>query len=322
MFENVIVGVDGKQGGRDAIALARRLAALDGTLTLVNVNAGYPIMARGYNGGFERVEHERSAALLDAERAAVEGELDVRWAASPSIGQGLHSVAEVLDADLLVVGSSSHGLAGRVLIGNDTTSALDGAPCAVAVAPIGYSDDSSPLREIGVGYNGSPESEHALGVARKLAGRYGTKLSAMHAVTLPFFRLTAIVDEIRFAVEDATNQIADLGGVEPHCVYGKAEEELTLYSASLDLLVLGSRSYGPLGRLLHGSTSRRLTQSCRSPLLVLTRGARAHEFPQPSAVGTWSGPVGTWSGAVGAWSGAVGADNPVLQGVADERGAV
>jgi hypothetical protein len=27
MFENVLVGVDGHQGGRDAIALARQLAA-------------------------------------------------------------------------------------------------------------------------------------------------------------------------------------------------------------------------------------------------------------------------------------------------------
>jgi len=35
-------------------------------------------------------------------------------------------------------------------------------------------------------------------------------------------------------------------------------EALDLYSGSLDLLVVGSRGYGPVGRLVHGSTSQRL----------------------------------------------------------------
>lgn len=40
------------------------------------------------------------------------------------------------------------------------------------------------MREIGVGYDGSAESEHALGVALKLAGAHdGTKLSAFKAVS-------------------------------------------------------------------------------------------------------------------------------------------
>jgi Universal stress protein family len=47
-----------------------------------------------------------------------------------------------------------------------------------------------------------------------------------------------------------------------------------MYSASLDLLVVGSRAYGPIGRLMHGSTSRQLARTARCPLLVLTRGAR------------------------------------------------
>lgn len=67
---------------------------------------------------------------------------------------------------------------GRVLIGDDTRAALGGAPCAVAIAPAGYGQHAVAMREIGVGYDGSPESEHALGVARKLAAEEHTKLSA------------------------------------------------------------------------------------------------------------------------------------------------
>ncbi|HUA71417.1 MAG TPA: universal stress protein, partial [Solirubrobacteraceae bacterium] len=49
--------------------------------------------------------------------------------------------------------------------------------------------------------------------------------------------------------------------------------ELTLYSASLDLLVIGSRGYGPLGRLVYGGVAQRLARTARCPLLVLTRPA-------------------------------------------------
>ena len=39
----------------------------------------------------------------------------------------------------------------------------------------------------------------------------------------------------------------------------------------LDLLVVGSRAYGPSGRLLSGSTSLRLARRVACPLLVVPR---------------------------------------------------
>jgi nucleotide-binding universal stress UspA family protein len=74
-------------------------------------------------------------------------------------------------------------------------------------------------------------------------------------------------------LEDARGRIAALGDVEPHAAYGQPAEELALYSASLDLLIVGSRGYGPIGRLIHGSTSQQLAHSARCPLLVLARTA-------------------------------------------------
>lgn len=43
------------------------------------------------------------------------------------------------------------------------------------------------MREIGVAYDGSPESEHALGIARALATGHHTKLSAFQAVSVPAY---------------------------------------------------------------------------------------------------------------------------------------
>jgi nucleotide-binding universal stress UspA family protein len=43
-------------------------------------------------------------------------------------------------------------------------------------------------------------------------------------------------------------------------------------SSEFDLLITGSRAYGPLRRTLLGSTTRRVLQSAACPVLVLPRG--------------------------------------------------
>jgi len=272
MFRNVLVGVDERPGGRDAIALAKDLVAKDGELTLAYVHLGDPKPTRGSSPAFEAAEQERSRELLEAARAEAAIEAGVLWTGSPSVGRGLHELAERQRTDLLVVGSTSRSLIGRVLIGDDTRDALNGAPCAVAVAPAGYAQRSVSLREIGVGYDGSPESEHALALARALANELGAKVSAFEAVSFAFDDPGAgeAIDQL---VKDARERIAALGDVEPHAAYGVAAEELALYGASVDLLIVGSRGYGPIGRLVHGSTSQRLARTARCPLLVLTRAS-------------------------------------------------
>jgi nucleotide-binding universal stress UspA family protein len=196
------------------------------------------------------------------------------------VGRGLHELAEVAGADLLVIGSSRRGLLGRVLIRDDTRAALNGAPCAVAIAPTGYCRAPAAMREVGVGYDGSPESHGALTLARLVAAEHHARLSAFQAVATPAYlghlMSAAPIEAVGIPrdLEQARERITALGGVEPHSAYGDPVEELTLYSASLDLLVVGSRGYGPLGRLVYGGVAQRLARTARCPLLVLTRSAR------------------------------------------------
>ncbi len=272
MFRRIVIGVDEREGGRDALALGARLIAPDGTLVFCHVHVG------DLFGRYTRATEDRDRALRDlravAAAAGVDGEARVVQSTTP--GRGLHELAEEVDADLLVVGSTRRSLLGRVLIGDDTNASLNGAVCAVAVAPAGYVDAPGAITEVGVGYDGSPESEHALAVARDLAADFGATLSACEAIELPrdpFTGGTAAVDArtIDALIEEARTRIAALGDVEPHAAYGFPAEELGLFSASVDLLVVGSRGYGPIGRLMHGSTSRHLAHTARSPLLVLPR---------------------------------------------------
>jgi len=287
VFKRILVGVDHHQGGRDAVALAKRLGAPTGELTLAHVYG---------TGFFDRTAHhnteaERSAEILqDAqEYAGITG--NVRSHPGASVGRGLHELCEAIYADLLVVGSSRRGALGRVLLADDTRGALDAAPCALAVAPAGYSQQPAPIGEVGVAYNGSAESEHALAMARRIAAEHQARLSAFEAVPIPAYTWAPDIDAYESTLEDeleeARQRIAALGDVEPHTAIGLPPEELAVYSASLDLLVVGSRGYGPMGRLLHGSVARRLLGHARCPLLILTRAARDADAagPEPEPAG-------------------------------------
>ena len=278
MFKNVIVGIDGHQGGNDAVALARLLLGEGGRLTLAHVFPGESHPWRGSNASYALLEEEDAKALLERTRDVEGVEADLRYAGDVSAGKGLHVLAEEVGADLLIIGSSQDGLLHRVMVGDETRRALNGAPCAVAIAPAGYSAEPKVVREIGVGYDGSPESEQAVAEARQLAAHYGAKLSAFEAISVPTYvfhgRTAPDMTPLGDLVDQARQRIVELGGVEAHAAYGAPAEELALYSASLDLLVVGSRDYGPLGRLMHGSTSHQLARMARCPLLVLTRASR------------------------------------------------
>jgi nucleotide-binding universal stress UspA family protein len=275
VFSNVIVGVDEQPASRDAIALAQTLMAAGGELTLAHVHPAETMPLHSSNPRLQAAERERSLVLLARVRDVAGLDAARICIGSGSVGRGLHELAEQENADLLVVGSSRRGLVGRVLIADNTQRALNGAPCAVAVAPAAYAQRSPALTEIGVGYDASAESEHALAIARSFAAERGVKLSAFEAISLPANSFIGVVgpmdNTILAMVEQARQRIASLGDVEPHAAYGGGAEELTVYSASLDLLFVGSRGYGPLGRLMHGSTVVQLARTARCPLIVLTR---------------------------------------------------
>jgi nucleotide-binding universal stress UspA family protein len=279
MFENVLVGVDGSANGRDAIALASRLADPGGKLTLANVHAGETHPLHTIEPGLLAEERDASLRLLEGERAEAGVEAEILGLVASSPGAGLHRQAEKQDADLLVVGSCSRGAFGRVMLGDDTRAALNGSPCAVAIAARGYASHPKPIARVGVAYNGSPESERALAKAREVAEPMRAQIEVLEVVAIPSYAFTglmapAIGDSIDLMLTEANARLAKLPDVAGRAVYGLAGEELAAFSKDVDLLVVGSRSYGPVKRLVLGSTSEYLERHARSSLLVLPRPAQ------------------------------------------------
>jgi|HubBroStandDraft_3_1064219.scaffolds.fasta_scaffold42348_2 nucleotide-binding universal stress UspA family protein len=280
MFKNVLVGVDGRTGGRDAIALACKLTNPDGKLMLAHVHTGDLRPTHAVAPGMVREEREASHRLLERERAAADVKAELTSVVSMSPGRGLHEQAEERNADLIVVGSCSHGAFGRAMLGDDTRAALNGAPCAVAVAPLGYAERAggaaNQIAKVGVAYNSSPESEAALAMARELAARTGATVYALEVVMIPTVAYAGIIppaigESIDVMLQEATSRMSQLPDVEGNAVYGLAGEELAAFGDKVDLLVVGSRGYGPVKRLVLGSTSDYLQRHARSPLLVLPR---------------------------------------------------
>lgn len=278
MFKNVLVGVDGRANGRDAIALAARLTDPAGKLTLAYVHSGRLRPVHAVTPGLVDAEREESHKLLEQERAGagVSAELVSVVAASP--GRGLHQQAEEQNADLLVVGSCSHGALGRVMLGDDTRASLNGSPCAVAIAARGYAEHPKPIANVGVGYDGSPESAAALAMARELASATRADVQALEVVPIATYAYTgmmppAIGESIDALLQEANERMKELPGVEGRAVYGLMGEELAALGSHVDILVVGSRGYGPVKRLVIGSTSDYLQRHARCSLLVLPRVA-------------------------------------------------
>ncbi len=276
MFKNVLVGIEGGPHGRDAIALGKRLCEPGGKLTLVHVFSGATRPIDAVTPGMVEEDRKRARKLLDDERRASSTDADLLAVDAMTAGEGLHLAAEQLGADLLVVGSSRRGPFKRVLLGDDTRASLNGAPCAVAMAPAGYSEHVGPLARIGVAYDGSPESVAALEAARAIAAPSSASIRALQVISVSYYEYMGMmapggggIDEM---VKQADAQMKALPGVDGHAEYGLAGEGLAALSGEVDLLIVGSRNYGPARRMMVGSTSNQLTRHARGPLLILPRG--------------------------------------------------
>jgi nucleotide-binding universal stress UspA family protein len=286
----VVVGL--ALDARDAapLALGRMLARLSGcALALVHAYPYEPLTVPlpEYE---ERLRADSLARLRRAAAGLDAGpDVTVHAYARISAAYGLHEVAERLGASAIVVGSSHRGRIGRVLPGIVTARLLHGASCPVAVAPAEYSGPAAGQLRIAVAYDGGPEAAEALDTAVALArGAHATVSTCtveepVAVATTPMppgwvgarEYAAALHQRAEEAVAAAHSRIPDdlRGSTELHT--GDPAEVLSAMSTHADLLLCGSRGYGPLRAVLLGGVSSALAYSCACPLVVVPRGHSA-----------------------------------------------
>src|SRR6266545_8166451 len=125
MFNRILVGVDGREGGRDALALAADLQRLGGgEIVAVHVYLYDRTVPFPEPEGAGVVLQEDLLTRLEAEIRAVGVAARPVIARDLAPARALHAAAEREDADLIVVGSCHLAGADRVLAGDDAANTL------------------------------------------------------------------------------------------------------------------------------------------------------------------------------------------------------
>jgi nucleotide-binding universal stress UspA family protein len=265
-FNTLVVGADGRSGGDDAACLARALAGPSTTIALVHVAVG---------GG----SHDDARRLLHAARTRCSGPCLTVLRTADDVGSGLRSAARDLSADAIVVGAPAARSASATAA--DLPAILHHAPCAVAVAPRGEAGRGRTLEHVGVAYRDTPSGHAALALARDLAAAHHGDVTAMTVVPLlptPWLGPTIagaqgaaqLGGEVALVAGDHLDGLADVHGV---VAEGDPAAQLTRFSRTVDLLIVGTRGHGALRRLLVGSTAEVLLTASACPVLVVPGGA-------------------------------------------------
>ncbi|MEZ0294662.1 MAG: universal stress protein [Solirubrobacteraceae bacterium] len=285
MSAPIIVGLALREDDAAPLALAQTLSGIDASpLVLAHAirpDLPGPIPIAEYQ---EVVHRERSQKLAEvASRLPRDLQVSTRVTdGSPS--HVIQSLVTEFGAVAAVVGSTTRGAMGRVLAGDTAAGLLHDTACPVAVAPRGYR--AGAIATIGVAYDASPESENALTAAVGIPLETGAAIRVL-TVLEPSHLMPDYEQRRREAAQATTDRA--LGSI-PHGVRatavvteGGVVEALATSASGLDLLVCGSRGYGPVHAVASGSVARGLSHRCACPLVIVPRGVPLEAGPFWSA---------------------------------------
>jgi nucleotide-binding universal stress UspA family protein len=172
--------------------------------------------------------------------------------------------------------------------GATADAVIHGAPCPVAIAPAGYAQRArrQPFGLIAAAVDAGTDTERIAGVAGRIAARADATLrlitvadtagvpgGAMAAGTIGYVtQANANRDCASSALDRAARAVGPNVTVERRVAGGRVAGAVAKLSERSDLLVIGSRAYGPVRRVLAGTHTGSITHAASSPVLVLPRG--------------------------------------------------
>ncbi|MGO9957957.1 MAG: universal stress protein [Solirubrobacteraceae bacterium] len=284
---HIAAGVSARPEGRDAAVLAAALARATGAdLMLIAVIAD-PIVLPPVGVSWKRLRTEAQAGLAEI-RDAVMSDARTAVRTDLSVARALRGVVAREHRDLLVVGSSHKAPEGSVRIGKRVRQLIGYAGFPLAIAPRGMHDRTEvPLRRIGVGYDGGADSGSALSVAASISVAAGAQLHVCGVVDDraksalwspgPDAPVLADLDDLVRNEMDLLHEraVAVAHARDPSAQVdirrGRPADALLDLCADVDLLVIGSRRWGAVARLLLGSTGESLAYHATCPILIVPR---------------------------------------------------
>jgi nucleotide-binding universal stress UspA family protein len=280
---HIAAGADGSDEGKDAVALATGLASLTGAgLSLVNV---FPTTLFPTPGTDDRATLRKQAdESLRRDRDELAPHAIIHSVADLSVSRALMHFAQETHAEMVVIGSSRDSPPGRARIGRRGRQLLHDMPFALALAPRGSRTRKFGLGRVGLGDDGGREAKVARDVAIGLCRAASGTLVIKSVIddSPPIFAGIAPGALAEYeagweyqrsqAQSELEQQAAQLDvPTEISSVLGDPGRELRSLSDDVDLIVVGSRRWGPIARIVTGGVGETLVADAGCPVVIVPR---------------------------------------------------
>lgn len=285
MFSHIAVGSDGRPGSEDAVALGAAIASATGAR--LSLMGAFPPSFLPVEGVTDRKTLRAEVTrTLRGQRDRLARDASIHTIVDGSPARALRHFAQRSRADLVIVGSHHASTPGHAAIGRTGRQLLYDAPFSLAVAVRGSNEPGTGLRTVGVGYDGGPEAEMALAVAAELATAAHAKLVVRRVIEdrVPVLSGEAWIaladwshermweDARASGVAEAQSAVSRLNvRAEVSATVGDPGYEMRALSSAVDLVVVGSRRWGPVARLVTGGVGETLVTEASCSVLIVPR---------------------------------------------------
>jgi nucleotide-binding universal stress UspA family protein len=212
---------------------------------------------------------------------------------------GLLELAKERDANLIVLGSSSHGAFGHIALGSVSDTLVHTSPVSVALATRGFrGGENARVTRVTAAYGGTSSAQRLVVAAASVAAQAGAtmRIASLAVWSRPAYTTRLGTDaedlvleewkgEVTQAASAALAQVEGLA-ITPRDVeivigrgqsWGEALDDLPWEEG--DVLVMGSSELGPVAQVFLGSRATKILRSSPVPVVVVPR-SRAEELAQ------------------------------------------
>jgi nucleotide-binding universal stress UspA family protein len=289
----IIAGFSFSRQGSAPLNLAAQLARTTGQKVIAAV-----VVERALPVGVDPIEDEYRGYLASQAAASLKRiveqmpeDLDVVVAVhhSTSIPTGLMELVAQHGADLVVVGSSSSGLLGRVALGSVTSRLVHTSEVPVAVAPRGYPSSPVAIERLTVAYGGDANAVGLIATSADLAKQWKARLRIASFTVRPFTMFGGSIERSAEELVVAQWTHKTTGAVVKQLDDARATVELPDVDVVVgsgtewrdavddiawepgDMLLLGSGAAGPLQQVFLGTVASKILRHASVPAMILPR---------------------------------------------------
>lgn len=289
----IITGFSASRQGSAPINLAAQLARTTGEkiIAAVVVERALPPGVNPIEDQFQGHVAAQATESLERKIDRVRADLDISVVVqyAPSVPRGLMELADQHTADLVVVGSSSSGLLGRVALGSVTDRLVHTAAVPVAIAPRGYPLSPVPIQRLTAAYGGAADAVGLIATTAELAQRWSVRMRIASFTVRPLRMFGGSIEPSaenlvvqqwsRQTMDSALKQLNDARAAvaipDVDVVVGAGTEWREAVDSIAwetgDLLLLGSGAAGPAAQVFLGSAASKIIRHAPVPVMIMPR---------------------------------------------------